>query len=96
MTGFQISMSRVMPPSPGSLWLRPAPGLPNACGIIFFRSAPAENAFSPAPVRIATHASGSSRNRIQASISSPCVSGSIAFMASGRFSVIVTTWSCCS
>jgi hypothetical protein len=95
MIGFQISRPRVIPPSPGSLWPR-ALVFPNACGMSFFRSAPAENAFSPAPVRIATQASGSSRNRVHASISYWCISGSTAFMASGRSIVIVTTRSCCS
>jgi hypothetical protein len=66
--GFQISSPRVIPPSPRSLWLRRRPS-PNAAGIICLRSAPAEKAFSPAPVKMATHALSSSRKRVHASIS---------------------------
>ena len=68
----------------------------NAAGIIFLRSAPAENARSPAPVRMATQAESSSRNRTQAATSASWVSGSIAFIASGRVIVMVNTRSFCS
>ena len=62
-------------------------------GIIFFRSAPAEKALSPAPVKIATQRSGLSRKSIQALPSSSLVSGSMAFMASGRLMVITAIFS---
>src|SRR5258706_11888955 len=52
------------------------------------RSAPAQNAL-PAPVTIATHASSSSRNRLNASLRSRRISPLIAFNASGRLYVIV-------
>jgi len=51
-----------------------------------FRSAPAQNA-SPAPVRIATSTESSPEKSSQMDQSSSCVSGSTAFLASGRLSV---------
>ena len=53
MTGFQRSKRAVMPPKP----VAGMRGMP--CSAVHLRSLPAENAFSPAPVRIATQASGS-------------------------------------
>ena len=59
--------------------------------MVFFRSAPAQNALPPAPVTIATQMSGLSRISTQASCSAEMVSGSSAFIASGRLMVTVAT-----
>ena len=53
------------------------------------RSPPALKARSPAPVRIPTSASSSSRKRPQASTSSRWVRAPIAFIRSGR-SIVIT------
>jgi hypothetical protein len=45
---------------------------------------------------MATQAASSSRKRVQAAISASCVSGSMAFIASGRFMVMVTILPACS
>ena len=70
--------------------------MPKEAGIIFLRSAPAQKLFSPAPVRMATHAPSSSRKRVHAWTRASWVSGSIAFMASGRLIVMVTILPACS
>ena len=59
-------------------------------GMKVFRSAPAQNA-SPAPVTIATSSESSSRKSSHVCHSSSWVSGSIAFLASGRLSVTYAT-----
>ena len=92
MIGFQILSPRVIPPRPGNFSSRSRLSMAESLasmGIIFFRSAPAEKALSPAPVRIATQRFGSSRKSIQALPSSSLVSGSMEFMASGRLMVIM-------
>ena len=61
-----------------------------------FRSPPAQNAVSPAPVRTPTRAVSSARKRSQASISSRCVCGPMAFMRSGRLMVMIVTGPRCS
>src|SRR3954469_21422124 len=61
-------------------------------GRVFLRSAPVQNDLSPAPVTMTTRISSSSRTRFHVRMSSSRVSGSIAFIASGRFSVTVATW----
>ena len=53
-----------------------------------FRSPPAQNALSPAPVMIATHRSGSSRKSSQALASSPKASKLSALRRSGRLMVM--------
>ena len=58
-------------------------------GMKLFRSAPTQYT-SPTPVRMATHASSSSRKRTHASASWPKCSRSRAFRRSGRSIVIVT------
>ena len=60
-----------------------------ACGIAL-RSAPAQN-IRPAPVSTTQRISGSSSQRIDASISSSPIFIVSAFAASGRLSVIVAT-----
>ena len=72
------------------------PSTPGRAGIVFFRSAPAQNALSPAPVTIATQIDGLSRTSVHASDSAPSVSGSSAFIASGRSIVTVATRSATS
>jgi hypothetical protein len=54
---------------------------------MFFRSAPAQNAWSPAPVSTITRASSSASKLWNASPSSPAVSPSTAFRRSGRLIV---------
>ena len=56
-----------------------------------FRSPPAQNATSPAPVRTPTNALSSARNLSHASTSSRCVCGPMAFMRSGRLMVMMVT-----
>ena len=56
------------------------------------RSAPAQNT-SPAPVRMPTHASSSSRKRSQAALRSRRIAPLIALRDSGRLRVMVATWS---
>ena len=71
-----------------------APGL---AGIVFFRSAPAaECPLAPRPVTTAAQISGLSRISSQQSVSAAIVSGSSAFIASGRVSVTVATRSATS
>src|SRR6267142_1425452 len=55
---------------------------------IFLRSAPAQNALSPAPVRIATRSAGSRSNSRSRSPMRRAVSRSKAFIASGRLIVM--------
>jgi hypothetical protein len=61
-----------------------------------FRSPPAQNASSPAPVSTATSAASSSAKRVHASSSSAAIAGPIAFMRSGRSRVITVTGPSCS
>ena len=84
--GFGQWKSRVIRPNGGrvSPWM----SLPLAVrSAVALRSLPAENARSPAPVRIATQTCGSSRKSSQISASSRCASRCSAFMTSGRLSV---------
>ena len=64
-----------------------------ALGISDLRSAPAVNARSPAPVMTAIHTSGLSRTSSHALESCAYTSASIAFMTSGRLSVMRATLS---
>lgn len=59
------------------------------------RSPPAQNT-SPLAVRIPTQASRSSRKRSQAALRSWRSAPLMALRASGRFRVMVATWSCSS
>ena len=56
-------------------------------GMYSFRSAPAQKASSPAPVRIATSTESSSAKSAQAAIIARCTSGLTALRASGRLIV---------
>ena len=84
MMGLKVVTPRVIPPKFQSS-MTPSPW----AGISVFRSAPAEKALFPAPVRIATHRLSSSRNSSQTFSSSWLCAMSSAFIASGRS--IVTT-----
>ena len=59
---------------------------PAAC---HFRSLPAQNALSPAPVTIATHCSGSAEKSSNTLLSSKCASICSALYTSGRDSVTI-------
>src|SRR5215469_11147033 len=91
MIGLLIRCSpRVIPPAnPLRSTLRPRsgppPSQPSTC---VARSAPAQNAFSPFPERMARRTSGSSRKRVHASKSSSSTSVSMALSFSGRFRVM--------
>ena len=86
MIGFGQSKSRVIRPNGGRA--SPCTSPPSAVrSAVALRSLPAENARSPAPVRIATQTPGSSRKSSQISASSLCASRCNAFITSGRFSV---------
>jgi len=61
-------------------------------GIVVFRSIPAQNTRSPAPVTTAQRISGSAAIRRQAAASSTTVRGSSEFACSGRS--MVTTATC--
>src|SRR5258707_56537 len=61
---------------------------PAAC---HFRSLPAQNALSPAPVTIATHCSGSAQKSSNTLFSSKCASVCSALYTSGRDSVTIVT-----
>jgi hypothetical protein len=63
----------------------------DACAVAL-RSLPAQNARSPAPVMIASQASGSRSKSSKISISSACEWASSAFIRSGRLSVTCATW----
>jgi hypothetical protein len=82
---------RVIPHRPSSRRSRPTIS-PTVChsGALVFRSAPAVNA-SPVPVMTATRSAGSSRKSRQMWHSSSWVSTSIAFLTSGRLSVMTAT-----
>ncbi len=56
------------------------------------RMSPPEQNARPAPVTIATHASSSSRKRVNASLSPRRIAPLTAFIAEGRLYVIVATW----
>src|ERR1700720_2378085 len=56
-----------------------------------FRSLPAQNALSPAPVTIATHCSGSAEKSSNTLLSSKCASICSALYTSGRNSVTIVT-----
>ena len=58
-------------------------------GMVFFKSAPAQNARSPVPVMIPMRIFASSRISHRCVRISNIASGSSAFSASGRFSVMV-------
>ena len=58
-------------------------------GIVLLRSAPAQKARSPAPVRIATHRPGSLSKSSTAARNASLNSGLIEFIACGRLNVIV-------
>jgi hypothetical protein len=60
------------------------PGASGSSVSIAFRSAPAQKAFSPAPVRTRTAASSSVVKRLKAASSSRAVSPSTALWRSGR------------
>ena len=57
------------------------------CCTVHLRSLPAEKAFSPAPVRIATQQSGSAPKSFHTRSSSSCAGGWSAFITAGRFMV---------
>jgi len=59
---------------------------------VALRSLPAQKARSPAPVMMATHASGSAAKSSKISMSSACEWLSSAFMRSGRLSVTSARW----
>ncbi len=59
-------------------------------------SAPAENAFSPAPVTMTTRTESSLRSRVKTASSSRRIAWFIALCTSGRFRVTVATPSACS
>ena len=90
MSGFHVS-KRVIPPKlksfSSSRFARAV-----SSGISSLRSAPAQKARSPAPVRMPTQASSSRLNSAQASSISLLVWRSTEFNASGRLIVTVTTW----
>ena len=90
MIGFQQVKSDVMPPM----------GMVSASGYTspgrmfsawYFRSLPVQKARSPAPVTIATNASGSSRNSVKASRISLLAGGCRALYTSGRSIVTYAT-----
>ena len=72
-----------MPPNPLSAMRT----MPMPCSAVYRRSLPAENALSPAPVKMPTHTSGSFSKSFQISCSSKFAGGCRAFMRSGRFIV---------
>ena len=89
ITGTFIVSRSAMPPKP------PGRGAaqyssPVICG--FFRSEPAQNARSPAPVSTTRRTSGSFSIRVQIACNSASVARSTAFMTSGRDRVTVATW----
>ena len=79
---------RVSPPSPVATLSRTFRGVASSIhgGMKVLRSAPAEKE-SPVPVRIATSTASSEAKSSQVLQRSSCVSGSIAFLASGRLIV---------
>ena len=77
--------SRVNPSGP--------PGASGSSVSSAFRSAPAQNAWSPAPVSTSTCASSSAAKRLKASSSACAVGPSIALWRSGRSIVTSAAWS---
>jgi len=59
--------------------------------MVFFKSEPVQNALSPAPVSTTQRTASSPAARCHAACNSSRVSGSMAFIASGRFSVTMAT-----
>ena len=88
--GFGIRcMPRVKPFRPSSTISRMSSGPASRMigGMYSFRSAPAQKASSPAPVRMATSTESSSAKSAQAAIIALCTSGLTALRASGRLIV---------
>src|SRR6516162_2461191 len=91
MMGLVVRCSpRVIPPAKPLLSiLRPRSGPPPVQPSTWVcKSAPAQNAFSPFPDKMASRTSGSSRNRVHAWNSCSSTSLSMALSLSGRFSVM--------
>ena len=95
MTGFGICSMASSAPSKASAYSR-ARSLLLRCAGKSLMSAPAENALSPAPVRMTTRTPSSAPSRRAALRSSPHISKSMALCWPGRFSVIVPTLSATS
>ncbi len=83
MIGLSQSKREVSPANPPLSQPRLPPA---AC---HFRSLPAQNALSPAPVTIATHCSGSAEKSSNTLFSSKCASVCSALYTSGRDSVTI-------
>ena len=102
IVGFARSVQRVGPIIPGrsprTCAARSASetGTTSSPANASLRSPPAQNASSPAPVRMPTSASSSSRNRVHAAISSRATTGPMAFIRSGRSIVMTVTGPSCS
>ena len=77
-----VACRREIPSGPSALSRRPAKVSSD------FRSAPAQNACSPAPVSTSTRTSGSDSKRAKASCSATAVGPSTAFRRCGRSIVI--------
>ena len=71
--------------------MKPRGGTLSAVALASFRSMPAQNALSPAPVSIATLADGSSSKRFQAANSPARTSALIALRLSGLLMVMSAT-----